>query len=88
MWERLRRFHSEWEERANELVMRPGMKRDANLAVAFQFALVEAIGGAQAWLLTDEQITALENLTLGGEALALGLARRNICQLHRTTNDD
>lgn len=66
-WERLRRFHAEWEERANELVMRPGMKRDANLAVAFQFALVEALGGAQAWLLTNEQVTELESLTLGGE---------------------
>lgn len=66
MWERLRRFHAEWEERANELVM-PEMKKDANLAVTFQYALVEALGGAQTWLLTDEQITELENLTLGGE---------------------
>jgi len=67
MWDRLRKFYAQWEERRDELVMRPGMKRDANEAAGFQFGLVEALGGAQSWLLTDEQITELENLTLGGE---------------------
>jgi hypothetical protein len=67
MWQRLRQFHAQWQERSNELVMRPGMKKDSNEALGFQFGLVEALGGAQAWLLTDEQITELENLTLGGE---------------------
>jgi hypothetical protein len=67
MWERVRQFHAQWKERGDELFMRPGMKKDANEATGFQFGLVEALGGAQAWLLTDEQITELENLTLGGE---------------------
>jgi hypothetical protein len=67
MWERLRRFHAQWEGRGDELSMRPGMKKDANEASGFQFGLVEALGGAQAWLLTDEQITELENLTFGDE---------------------
>ncbi len=67
MWQRLRSFHALWAERVNELVYRPGMPRDANEALGFQYGLVEAIGKAQAWLLTNEEITALENLTLGQE---------------------
>jgi hypothetical protein len=67
MWERLRRFHAQWAERGNELTDRPGMQRDASEAQGFQFGLVEAIGTAQAWLLTNEQITDLENLTFGQE---------------------
>lgn len=69
VWERLRRFHAQWAKRGNELAAdRPGMARDANEAMGFQFGLVEAIGRAQAWLVTDEQITELENLTLGQES--------------------
>jgi HEAT repeat protein len=75
LWERLRNFHEQWLERGNELVMRPGMPSDANEAVGFQFGLVEAIGKAQAWLLTNEKITELENLTLGQE-------RDNVKQWH------
>ncbi len=67
MWERLRSFRAQWAERADELTPRPGTARDANEALGFQFGLVEAIGKAQAWLLTNEQITDLENLTLGQE---------------------
>jgi hypothetical protein len=75
MWERLLTFHAQWGERANELAYRPGMAPDANEAMGFQFGLVEAIGKAQAWLLTNEEITALENLTLGQE-------RDNVKQWH------
>lgn len=76
LWERLRRFHAQWAVRGNELAAdRPGMARDANEAMGFQFGLVEAIGRAQAWLVTDEQITELENLTLGQE-------RDNVKQWH------
>ena len=75
MWERLRKFSEQWAARGTELDMRPGIRNDANEAVGFQFGLVEAIGKAQAWLLTDEQITELENLTLGQE-------RDNVKQWH------
>lgn len=76
LWERLRRFHAQWAKRENELATdRLGMARDANEAMGFQFGLVEAIGRAQAWLVTDEQITELENLTLGQE-------RDNVKQWH------
>jgi hypothetical protein len=67
LWDRLRKFHEQWSERGNELSMRPGMRADANEAVGFQFGLVEAIGKAPAWLLTEDKITELENLTLGQE---------------------
>jgi len=67
LWDRLRRFHAQWADRGNELAPRPGSPSDANEAMGFQFGLVEAIGRAQAWLLTNEQITDLENLTLGQE---------------------
>ena len=67
MWERLRRFHKQWAEHASELNSRPQMPREALDAMSFQFGLVEALGRAQAWLLTNEQIMELENLTLGSE---------------------
>jgi hypothetical protein len=60
------------------LSMRPGMRADANEAVGFQFGLVEAIGKAPAWLLTDDEVTELENLTLGQE-------RDNVKQWHWTS---
>jgi len=78
LWDRLRKFHEQWEERGNELSMRPGMRADANEAVGFQFGLVEAIGKAPAWLLTDDEVTELENLTLGQE-------RDNVKQWHCTS---
>jgi hypothetical protein len=67
MWERLRRFHKQWAARANDLNSRPQMPREALEAMSFQFGLVEALGRAQAWLLSNEQIIELENLTLGSE---------------------
>jgi hypothetical protein len=67
LWARLRNFHAQWAERENELTYRAGMRSDANEALGFEFGLVEAIGRAQAWLLTNEQITDLENLALGQE---------------------
>jgi hypothetical protein len=78
LWERLHKFHEQWSERGNELSMRPGMRSDANEAVGFQFGLVEAIGKAPAWLLTNDEITELENLTLGQE-------RDNVKQWHWTS---
>jgi hypothetical protein len=50
------------------------MKEDAREASGFQFGLVEAVGKAQAWLLTNEEVSDLENMTLGQE-------RENISQL-------
>jgi hypothetical protein len=81
LWDRLRRFRAQWAERGNELVSRPGMARDANEAMSFQFGLVEAIGHGQAWLLSNEEITALEGLTLGQE-------RNNVKQWHWTSPVD
>lgn len=78
LWYCLRKFHEQWSERGNELSMRPGMRADANEAVGFQFGLVEAIGKASAWLLTDDEVTELENLTLGQE-------RDNVKQWHWTS---
>jgi hypothetical protein len=67
LWERMRQFHAQWSGRPDELVDRPGMQKDANEAVGFQYGLVESIGRAQAWLLSSEQIIDLGNLTLGQE---------------------
>jgi hypothetical protein len=78
MWDRLHKFHEHWSERRNELSMRPGLQSDANEAVDFQFGLVEAIGKAPAWLLADDEVTELENLTLGQE-------RENVKQWHWTS---
>jgi hypothetical protein len=78
LWDRLRKFHEQWSERGNELSMQPGMRADTNEAVGFQFGLVEAIGKAPVWLLTDDETTELENLTLGQE-------RDNVKQWHWTS---
>jgi HEAT repeat protein len=75
LWERLRRFHAQWSGRADELIDRPGMQKDANEAVGFQYGLVESIGRAEAWLLTNEQIIDLENM-------ALGQVRDNVKEWH------
>jgi hypothetical protein len=75
LWDRLHKLHEQWSARANELSMRPGLRSDANEVVGFQFGLVEAIGKAPAWLLTDDEVTELESVTLGQE-------RDNVKQWH------
>jgi hypothetical protein len=67
LWERMRQFHGQWSERVEELTDRPGMQRDANEAVSFQYGFVESLGKAQGWLLTSEQVLDLEKMTLGQE---------------------
>jgi hypothetical protein len=78
LWERLRRFHQLWSSRENELTDRRGMPRDASDAMGFQYGLVESLARAQGWLLSDEQVTQLENLTLGSQ-------RDNVKQYHWTS---
>ena len=65
MWQRLKAFHDQWAERENDLTNRANTPKDASEAISFQYGLVTALGQAQAWLLTDKQVTELENLTLG-----------------------
>jgi hypothetical protein len=67
MWQRLRGFHQQWAQRAGALESRPNMPREALDAMSFQFGLVQALGTAQAWVLTNDQITELEDLALGSE---------------------
>jgi len=75
MWERMRRFHQQWASRANDLSYRQSTPRDASDAISFQYGLVESLARAQAWLLSDEQVADLEQLTLGSE-------RDNLKQYH------
>jgi hypothetical protein len=65
VWQRLKAFHDQWAERENDLTNRANTPRDASEASGFQYGLVVAIGQAQAWLLSDKQVTELEHLTLG-----------------------
>jgi hypothetical protein len=67
IWQRLRAFHKQWADRESELTYRPNMPRDANDAMSFEFGVVEALGHAQGWLLSNDQITELESITLGNE---------------------
>jgi hypothetical protein len=67
LWGRLRRFHQQWASRENDLANRREMPRDATEAMGFQYGLVESLAGAQGWLLSNEQVAELENLTLGSE---------------------
>jgi hypothetical protein len=65
MWNRLRRFREQWADRENALQFTPNTPRDVHDAVSFQIGLVDSIGKAQNWLLTNEEISELEILTLG-----------------------
>jgi hypothetical protein len=67
LWERLRNLHAQWASREKDLNGHPGQPHDASEAMGFQFGLVDALGRAQGWLLTNEQVMELENLTLGSE---------------------
>ncbi len=67
MFERVRLFHDQWVGREKELRFIAEMPREAHEASSFQFGLVEALGHAANWLLTDEEIGELEKLTLGQE---------------------
>jgi len=75
MWERLRSFHQQWAKRENDLSDRQGTPRDVTEAMSFQYGLVESLAKAQGWLLTNEQVSELEELTLGSE-------RDNVRQYH------
>ncbi len=78
MWQRLRAFHQQWEKKADELNNRPGMPFEASEAMGFEYGLVESIGKAQGWLLSNDQITELANLALGDE-------QTNVQQWHWTS---
>jgi hypothetical protein len=65
MWKRLKAFHEQWAEREKDLAYGAKTPPDASEAIGFQYGIVTAMGQAQAWLLSDKQITELEQLTLG-----------------------
>jgi hypothetical protein len=73
IWDRLRRFHAQWAERADELIYRPDKRTEGNDAMSLQGSLIGALCRAQAWLLTNEKIDALESL-------AVGVERQNLTQ--------
>lgn len=76
MWARIQNFHEQWAHRETELVNRADMSLEQADAMSFQYGLVESLGRAQAWLLSEEEITDLEKLTVGEE-------RENVKQWHR-----
>jgi hypothetical protein len=65
MWKRLKVFHEQWAEREKDLAYGAKTPPDASEAIDFQYGIVTAMGQAHAWLLSDKQITELEQLTLG-----------------------
>src|SRR6266851_2191948 len=75
LWERLRRFHQQWASRENDLSFRSSTPRDASDAIGFQYGLVLSLADSQGWLLSNEQVFELENLTLGSQ-------RDNVKQYH------
>jgi hypothetical protein len=81
MWARMKQFHDEWAPRESEFS--PSLKQatDVREASSFQYGVVESLGHALGWLLSNEQIDALETLTLGQE-------RENVKLIHWTTPVD
>jgi len=75
IWERMRRFHRQWASRENDLTNREGLPRDATEAIGFQYGLVLSLAQAQGWLLSNDEVTELESLTLGSQ-------RDNVKQYH------
>ena len=65
IWQRIKAFHEQWAEREKDLTYKAKTPADANEAIGFQYGIVTAMGQAQAWVLSDQQITELEHLTLG-----------------------
>jgi len=67
LWRLLKSLHQQWADREQLLRVTVDTPRDAPAArAAAQFELVvRALGTAQGWLLDNDQITALGNLTLG-----------------------
>jgi hypothetical protein len=81
MWQRLKSFHVQWAEREKDLAYRANTPHDASEAIGFEYGLVTAMGQAQAWLLSDKQVTELEHL-------ALGQVRDNVKPWHWTSSVD
>ncbi|HEV2469308.1 MAG TPA: hypothetical protein VGS78_08940 [Candidatus Sulfotelmatobacter sp.] len=75
MWQRLRRFHQEWAVRENELTNRRILSRNATEAIGFQYGMDLSLAQAQGWVLSNEQVSELEQLTLGSQ-------RDNVKQYH------
>ena len=69
LWRRLKSFHDQWADRKEDLIAAGNMHRATQPGqsdvVGFRYALVTAIGQAQGWILTDQQIADLGNLTFG-----------------------
>jgi hypothetical protein len=61
--------------RERDLVLRANGPPGASDAVGFQFGLIEVLARAQAWILSDEEVSELESLALGPE-------RDNVRQFH------
>src|SRR5262249_10231775 len=64
LFERLRRFHAQWIKREAEFRFRPNMPREISEANMLQMALEHSLGCAQGWILTDAEITELEQLVM------------------------
>ena len=67
MWARMRKFHEQWKDREADFQPSIHQPRDANEAGAFQYGLVQALGRATGWVLTNEDIGELLGLALGPE---------------------
>ncbi|HUE03811.1 MAG TPA: hypothetical protein VMR62_29925, partial [Bryobacteraceae bacterium] len=75
LWQRLRAFHQQWQDRDADLTIAPNTPSELNDAVALQSGLLASLANAQAWLLDNDQVTELESLALGSE-------RQNVAQWH------
>jgi hypothetical protein len=63
--QRLRAFHEQWKSRAEDFDSVLPASGDVQEAASFQFGLTEALGLARGWVLDDEEITQVAELTLG-----------------------
>jgi hypothetical protein len=67
MFERLRDFHEKWADREKDFAFRANMTRELSEAMSLQSRLMESLGRAGSWILTNEELNELEKLIIGSQ---------------------
>jgi len=65
LFERLKAFHAQWKDREAEFTLHPKSPEDVREASSFHFGLVQALGTAEGWILNEEEVDTVEQLSLG-----------------------
>jgi len=62
LWERLQKFHEEWENKSDLLRYRPGLSGELQAEGMLEYSLIHAIANGQAWLCGPDKLQRLGEL--------------------------